>query len=213
MNTYKKYCQNVFVAQCETEHQSGDIITLTTKYGKENEHIVHNLVAKIDGSFFYSITRVDGFNSQERAQNKAEKLNGYADNADKRSDEWRGKSDEGKDFLSLAEPIKIGHHSEKRHRDLIDRNWSRMSNSMEELRKAEDYRARTNYWEQLAKKIDLSMPESLDFFEAQLDEATAYHKGVKDGSIERDHSYTLTYANKRVKDLTDKVKTAKLLWA
>ena len=89
MNTYRKYCPNVFVAQCEEEYQKGDVITVTTKYGKENEHIVHNLVRKRDGLFFYSITRLDGFNSQERAKRKAEKLNEWADSADRRSEEWR----------------------------------------------------------------------------------------------------------------------------
>jgi hypothetical protein len=37
MNTYKKYCPNVFVAQCEEKHEKGDAIIVVTKYGKENE--------------------------------------------------------------------------------------------------------------------------------------------------------------------------------
>lgn len=35
MNTYAKYCPNVFLAKCEEQYQKGDIITVTTKYGKE----------------------------------------------------------------------------------------------------------------------------------------------------------------------------------
>ena len=212
MNIYKKYCPNVFVAQCEEEYQKGDTIMVETKYGKENEHFVHNLLGKKNGLFFYSITRSDGFNNQERAKNKAEKINSWADSAEKRSDVWREKSKEGADFLSLGEPIKIGHHSEKRHRALIDRNWSRMTNAMNELDKAESYRQRTSYWEDLAKKIDLSMPESLEFFKIQLDEAIEYHKGLKDGSIKREHSYSLTYANNKVKDLKSKYEIAVKLW-
>ncbi|NLC30600.1 MAG: DUF3560 domain-containing protein, partial [Candidatus Moranbacteria bacterium] len=131
MNTYKKYCPNVFVAQCEEKHEKGETIIVITKYGKENECIVHNFVGytgtKEKPMYCYSITRADGFNNQERAKNKVEKLNGYADNANKRGDDWREKSNEGKDFLALAEPIKVGHHSEKRHRALIERNWNRMS--------------------------------------------------------------------------------------
>lgn len=213
MNTYRKYCPNVFVAQCEQEYQKGDIITITTKYGKENEHVIHNLVGKNNELFFYSITRADGYDNQVRAQNKVDKLNQYADNAEQRSDAWREKSNEGKDFLVLAEPIKVGHHSEKKHRALIERNWNRFSNAMTELQKAEAYRERTAYWESMANKIDLSMPESIEFFEVQLEEATEYQKGLKDGSIKREHSFSLTYATKKVKDLTDKVQTAKKLWA
>ena len=212
MNTYRKYCPNVFVAQCEEEHQKGDTITVETKYGKENEHIVHNLVSNIGGLFYYSITRTDGFNNQERAKNKVEKLNNWADSAEKKSNDWYEKSNEGRDFLSLGEPIKVGHHSEKRHRALIERNHNRMSNSMDELKKAESYKERTAYWESMAKKIDLSMPESLEFFKMQLEEATEYHKGLKEGSIEKAHSFSLTYAKKKCNDLKKKVDTASVLW-
>lgn len=217
MNTYKKYCPNVFVAQCEEKHEKGDLIIVTTKYGKENECIVHNFVGytgtKENPMYCYSITRADGHNSQERAKNKADKLNNWAHNSDKKGNDWREKSNEGKDFLVLGEPIKVGHHSEKRHRALIERNWNRMSNAMEEFKKAEVYRERALYWERMATKIDLSMPESVEFYKMQLEEATIYHKGLKEGLIEREHSYSLTYANKRVKDLKSKYETAVKLWA
>lgn len=213
MNTYKKYCPNVFVAQCEEEHEKGDIIVIETKYGKENEHIVHNKVFEKGGFFYYSITRADGFTNQERAKSRAERLEEWASAAAKRSDGWMEKSNEGKDFLSLGEPIKVGHHSEKGHRALIERNWKRMSNAMSEMGKAEAYRQRMGYWERLAEKIDLSMPESIEFFQIQLEEAIEYQKGLKDGSIKREHSFSLPYATKRVKELKDKYETAVKLWA
>ncbi len=212
MNTYKKYCPNVFVAQSPENFEKGDTITLTTKYRKENEHIVHNLIGKKDDMFLYSITRKDGFNSQERAKNKVDLLNQRASSAKQRSQEWQNKSTEGKDFLALAEPIKVAHHSERRHRALIERNWNRMGKAVEEMNKAESYEARTDYWKSMENKIDLSMPESIEFFHAQLEEATQYHKAIKDGTIERKHSYTLTYANKKVKELKKKYDTALLLW-
>lgn len=213
MNTYKKYCPNVFVAKCEEEYQKGDTIIVETKYGKENEHIVHNLIGKGNGFFFYSITRADGFNNQERAKKKVEKLNKAADSCDKRSNEWYEKSNEGKDFLALAEPIKVGHHSEKKHRALLERNWNRMSKSVQERDKAQEYRDRTAYWESMANQIDLSMPISLEYFKIRLEEATEYHKGLKDGTIKREHSYSLTYAKKSCNDLQKKYDIAVKLWA
>ena len=217
MNTYKKYCPNVFVAQCEEKHEKGDAIIVNTKYGKENECIIHNFVGctgtKEKPMYCYSITRSDGYNSQERAKNKVEKLNGYADNATKKGNDWQEKSDEGKDFLVLAEPIKVGHHSEKKHRALIERNWNRMSNAMEEYKKADTYRERTAYWESMANKIDLSMPESLEFFEIQLEEAKEYHQFLKGNPAERPHGMSLSYASKKVKDLKSKHETAVKLWA
>src|SRR5574344_404401 len=198
-NTYHKYCPNVFLAKCPEKHEKGETIDVTTKYGKENECIVFNLIFEREGFYYYSIIRADGYNNQERARNKVEKLNNWADNADKKGSDWQEKSNEGKEFLALAEPIKVGHHSEKRHRALIERNWNRMSNAMEEYKKADTYRERTAYWESMANKIDLSMPESLEFYEIQLEEAKVYHQGLKDGSIKREHSYSLTYAGKRLK--------------
>ena len=84
--------------------------------------------------------------------------------------------------------------------------------AMKEADKAKAYEARTAYWESMATVIDLSMPESLDFFTAQLEEAKEHHAGLKNGTIKRAHSYSLTYAKKRVNDLEDKVKTAIKLW-
>lgn len=213
MNSYRKYCPNVFVAQCEEEYQRGDIIILETKYGKEVENEVHNFLGKTkDGMFLYSITRTDGTNSQTRAAAKADRISGYAANAEKRSNDYYEASQEGKDFLSLGEPIKIGHHSERRHRRLIERNWERMGKSIAESEKAKDYERRAEYWADKANKIDLSMPESLNYFEFELEKAKKHHQFLKDNPDKRPHSMSLQYANKTIKDLEDKVNTAIKLW-
>jgi hypothetical protein len=120
MNTYSKFCPNVYLAKCEPQYEKGETILVKTKYGKENECIVFNLIYSRDGFHFYSIVRADGFNQQEWAKRRAERLNAAAANAEKRSDAYWAAADEGKDFLSLGEPIKVGHHSEKRHRALIE---------------------------------------------------------------------------------------------
>lgn len=213
MNTFHKFCPNVFVAKCTEQHEKGEVIVLTTKYGKEVENEVHNFLGNTkDGFFLYSITRLDGFNSQERAANKAEKLETYAANAEKRSTQYYEASQEGKDFLVLGEPIKVGHHSERRHRKLIERNWQRMGKSVAESEKAKEYERRAAYWAERANKIDLSMPDSLEYFEEQLRKAKEYHQLLKDYPQERKHSMSLQYANKAVKDLQDKVFMAIKLW-
>jgi hypothetical protein len=212
-NTYSKYCPNVFVAKCEQKHESDEIIILRTKYGKEHENIVHNYLGKSrDGEYLYSITRADGFNHQERARRKSEKLSGYASNAESRSQNYYEASKENAEFLALGEPIKIGHHSERRHRKLIERNWSRLGKSVKEKEKAQDYINRAEYWKNKVNDINLSQPESLSYFEFKLEEARKAHKFLKDNPEERAHSYSLTYANKNVKELTKKVETAIKLW-
>lgn len=213
INTFTKYCPNVFVAKCTERHERGEEIILTTKYGQEHESEVHNFLGKTkDGFFLYSITRLDGFNSQERAKLKAEKLSGYALNAANRSTQYWEASNEGRDFLALGEPIKIGHHSERKHRALIARNWARMDKAVAEDKKAEDYQNRVSYWEDKASKINLSMPESLSFFEFKLEEAKQKHKNLKDNPELRKHSYSLTYANKEVKEAENNLNLAVKLW-
>jgi len=213
MNTYAKYTANVYVAKCSEKHEKGDVIQVTTKYGKENDCIVFNLLLVKDGFCYYSIVRADGFNVQEWAKRKAEKLNGAAINAERKSDQYYKASHEGADFLALGEPIKVGHHSEHKHRALIERNNNRMSKSVELLKVAESYESRAEYWAGKATTINLSMPESLEFYEFQLEKAKAKHEGLKNGTIERDHSFSLTYAKKEVNELEEKVKLAKRLWS
>ncbi|MEM1003725.1 MAG: DUF3560 domain-containing protein [Bacteroidota bacterium] len=215
MNTYKKYCPNVYVAKCPEEHSKGDTIIVTTKYGKENESIVHNLVGRDkDGNYYYSITRSDGFNVQERAKKKAKQLNGYAENADKRSNEaYNSRATKTElDFMRLGEPIKVGHHSEKRHRKLFEKYDNKMRKSHEEKEKADNYRSRAEYWKEMENVINLSMPESIRFYKEQLEEATEHHKGLRDGTLKREHSFSLTYAKKRVNELKKKVDLAIKLW-
>lgn len=213
MNTYRKYCPNVFVAQCEEKHEKGEIIIVETKYGKENECIVFNLIAEKDGFYYYSIVRADGFNQQEWAKKKAERLQNAALNAEKKSDRYWKASNEGADFLALGEPIKVGHHSEKRHRALIERNHNRMSKAVELSKQAEEYESRVAYWAAKANSINLSMPESLEFFEAQLEEAKEYHQFLKENPSERPHGMSLSYASKKVKELKSKYETAVKLWS
>lgn len=211
--TYAKYCPNVFVAKCDQQHEKGSIIEIETKYGKIHEVEVYNLVAQKNGFFYYSIVRTDGYNVQERAKQKAERYAQWAKSADKKSTQYYEASNEGRDFLSLGEPIKVGHHSEKRHRALIDRNWERMGKSVEMSKKADFHNEKAAYWADKADTINLSMPESLEYFEFKLEQAKKEHEGLKNGTIKRSHSFSLTYAKKAVNELENKVKTAHKLWA
>lgn len=214
MNTYKKYMPNVFLAKCEEQHEKGEEIILTTRYGKENPSIVHNLIFERDGFYYYSITRADGFDARERAARKAERLKGFADNAKSRGDKYYEKSNTHKDFLSLGEPIKIGHHSEGRHRKIIKQAQDNTQKWVEELDKADTYEQRAAYWERKAEnEINLSMPESIEYFKYKLEKAEKTHAGMKDGSIPRAHSYSLTYAKKEVNEAKKKYETALKLWA
>lgn len=212
-NTYVKYTANVFVAKCSEMHEKGESILVETKYGKENECIVFNLVARgKDGCFYYSIVRADGFNVQEFAKKKAERYQKWALGAEKKSHQYWEASHEGRDFLALGEPIKVGHHSEKRHRALIERNHNRMSKAVEESEKVEQHESKAEYWTRKANVINLSMPESVEFYEYKVEETKEYHEGLKSGKYERSHSFSLTYAKKARNEAEKNLETAKKLW-
>lgn len=127
---------------------------------KKHECTVHNSIGTKDGFFFYSIVRTDGFNVQEWAKKRAERLQNAAINAENKSTDYWKKSNKDSDFLSLGEPIKVGHHSEKRHRKIIEQANSDMGKSVEFQNKADEYKSRVSYWEHKANAINLSMPES-----------------------------------------------------
>lgn len=212
MNTYYKYCPNVFLAKCEEKHEKGETILVTTKYGKENESIVFNLIFERDGFYYYSIVRADGFNVQEWAKRRAERRREWAASAERKSDEYYKASNKDADFLSLGEPIKIGHHSEKRHRKAIEDAWNNMGKSVEFEEKAKEHERVAQYWDEKADVINLSMPESVDYYGHKLAEAKEYHEGLKSGKYLREHMYSLTYAKKAVNEAQKNFDLAKKLW-
>lgn len=212
MNTYAKYCPNVYVAKCEEQHEKGEIITVQTKYGKENECVVHNLVANINGFFYYSITRADGYNLQERAKAKAKKYEQSAATANAKAQHYFDRSNKDRDFLSLGEPIKVGHHSEKRHRKAVKDAWNNTGKAVEMQDKAKEYECKAKRWESRQNDINLSMPESLEYYKERLEKAIEYHEGLKTGKYPKEYSYSMTYASKAVKDLKKQVELATKLW-
>lgn len=212
MNTYSKYVPNVFLAKCTEKHEKGETITVTTQYGKENESIVFNLIYEKDGFYYYSIVRADGYNAQERAKNKAEKYGNWAASAEKKSEDYYNKSHSITENIPLGQPILVGHHSEGRHRRDLDKSWNAMGKSVEMTKKAEAHESKAEYWAKRANEINLSMPESIEYFQYKLKIAKEYHAGVKSGKYPKEHTFTLTYAKKEVNELEKKVQLAIKLW-
>ena len=88
-----------------------------------------------------------------------------------------------------------------------------MGKSVAESEKAEQHEGKAEYWERKANDINLSMPESIEYFEYKVEQAKERHEGLKNGTIERSHSYSLTYAKKDLNEAEKNLKTAKKLWA
>ena len=212
MNTYSKFVPNVFLAKCEEKHEKGEVIEVTTKHGKDNECIVFNLIAEKGGFYYYSIVRADGFNVQEWAKRRAERRQEWAAGAAKKSQEYFERSEQAVAGIEPGQPILIGHHSEKRHRKALETCGSNMGEAVESSDKAAEHTRIAEYWEERAKVINLSMPESIDYFAHKLEVAKEYHEGVKSGKYPREHAFTLTYAKKDVNELQKKYDLAVRLW-
>jgi len=81
-----------------------------------------------------------------RAKQKAEKYQERALNYEKK---WDGEQlgQHERDFLVLAEPIKIWHHSEWRHRKLLERSRRKMDKQMEYYKQSDELERKARYWE------------------------------------------------------------------
>jgi hypothetical protein len=214
MNKYKKYCPNVFVLESTEDYNRGDIVEIETRYGKINEVIVYNKLFERDGLKYYSQVRADGFNIQERARLKAERYESWSSSAEKKANQAYAASNTHKDFLSLAEPIKIGHHSEKRHRKIIADSQRNFGKFVELNDKAASHLDKADYWKSRENDINLSMPESIDFYAHKLEVATASHQVIKKQKpAERRHSYSLTYAKKDLNNAVKNYDLAVKLWS
>lgn len=212
MNTYAKFCPNVYVAKCSDEHQKGDIITVTTKYGKENECFVWNLVSKKDGFYYYSITRADGFNSQERARRKAESLESSAQRANLQAGAYAERSHGYVAGIVPGQPILVGHHSERKHRKAIEDSNRAMGKAVQSWEAADNYESRAEYWKERAEKVDLSMPESIEFFAFKVKELECLHQHLKEHPEAREHAFALTYAKKDLNEARKNHELAIRLW-
>jgi len=212
MNVYKKYCPCVYVAECDELYEKGEVIAVTTQYGKENECEVHDLVLERNGKYYYSITRADGFNTQERAKRKAEKYESWAVSAVKKSDARYEASREAVKDIPFGQPILYDHYSAKKHRAALEKSDRNMRQCIDLQDKAAEHEQKAEYWKGMEGKIDLSMPESIEYYAHRLEEATRIHEGLKNGSIPREYGMQLQYAKKAVNDAQKNYNTAVKLW-
>ena len=88
-----------------------------------------------------------------------------------------------------------------------------MGKSVEFSEKAESHESKAEYLAKKADTINLSMPESIEFYEYKLEEAKMTHEFYKQNQDKREHSFSLTYAKKAVNEAEKNLEIAKKLWA
>lgn len=102
--------------------------------------------------------------------------------------------------------------AKRRHRKAIEDAWNNTGKAVAFSGKATEHESKAEYWDKRANTINLSMPESIDFYEHKLEQAKEYHEGVKSGKYPREHAYTLTYAKKAMNEAQKNYELAKRLW-
>ena len=127
---------------------------------------------------------------RERREAKAERLRGWSENAEKRSEVAYAQADAIASMIPMGQPILVGHHSERRHRKDLDRIDNGMRRSFEESAKAERMAERADNIEAAAANAiysdDADAIERLEAkiagLEAERDRIKAYNASCRKGA-------------------------------
>jgi len=111
-------------------------------------------------------------------------------------------------------PVKVGHHSEGKHRSTIN-NLHKLNDAAaksNELRKQllDEKERLTKQVENL--KPELNEPEYLEYIKGEVERLKTYHSGLKSGAIPKEHYYSLTYAKQALNKAEAQLKKAIKLW-
>lgn len=134
---------------------------------------------------------------------KKEYYNKKAQQCDEESKQRYQNSRKLLDCVWGGQPILVGHHSEKKHRNLLKNVDNLMRKSCELDDKAEYYKRKA---ESVGNGgISILDENALDKLNTELTEAIQYHADMKAGKIEREHSHSLVYANNKIKQIRERI--------
>ena len=191
---------SIYVLQSEEEHQKGDTVLIPLKWGGDNERII----CKSLGNDLYSLE--PNGKSREKKENKQAKYSEWSGKNAVKSAEAYTRSNKDSDFLSLGEPIKIGHHSEGKHRRIIEQGQNNMRKCVELSDKAEEQASKVEgIQDQLDKIIYLDDFNAIEMVTAKINKLEkAKHQAVE--------SYVKTNLNARLRKEKQKKETLEKLY-
>lgn len=211
---FRKYTAGVYCLEAEEQYKHGDVVTVPTRRGKEVEVTIWKHLFTKNGVSYHSYIRCDGINSGERLQHKAEKHRERSVKAAAESDRFYAKSNEHSGFLSLGEPIKVGHHSESRHRRIIEQANTNMGKCVAASNKASDLESRADGAEAASENIFIDTPECLPRLREKLDRLVAFQDDAKARRKAGDDVPHFVTANNgaNVRRVKKQLETAEKLW-
>lgn len=138
----------------------------------------------------------------ERQEYKKEMYQERAEQADKRSQSHYEKHRNIASVIPMGQPILVGHHSEKRHRNDLKRIDNEMRKSIQESEKADYYRNKVDNIDN-SKVISSDDPQAIEKLQARIEELEKAKEEVK----ARPHEwYELPYLNADIRRLKDRIK-------
>jgi len=116
---------------------------------------------------------------RERQGAKAERLRGWADNREAR-DSQKSAAEKIADQIPFGQPILVGHHSERQHRNIVDKAWDAMGRRVESLAKADRMNERADNIERAADNAIYSDdPDAIEQLAAKLARLEAQRAEIK----------------------------------
>ncbi|WP_413711773.1 DUF3560 domain-containing protein [Rhizobium sp. Rhizsp82] len=209
---FKKYTTGVYCLETETDDLThGSVVEVTTRHGKNVAVMIWKKLLTKAGKTYYSYVREDGMDRKAWQARKVEKLQNAAARQNELSDSHYAKSNQHRDFLSLGEPIKVGHHSERRHRKLFEDANRHMAKCVEASRKADGQLERAETIEsRLAYEINLDTPDSLELLTQRVQDLEHKRDALKaSGNYE---SFQLSNLGANIRRYKERLATAQKLW-
>jgi len=81
-------------------------------------------------------------NRKEKQEARADRYRELARKAEQQSNDAYNRSHRLVDHIPMGQPILVGHHSERAHRNLLDKSWNAMGKSVELSKKADYYQGK-----------------------------------------------------------------------
>lgn len=117
---------------------------------------------------------------RERREAKADRLREWADKRDARARTDQERADQLAAMIPFGQPILAGHHSERRHRNDLDRINRGHERAWESQRKADDFRRRADGIENAAgRAIYRDDPDAIEALEQRIAELEAERARIK----------------------------------
>lgn len=137
------------------------------------------------------------------------KIKYYEEKADKLKKESKETYERSHNMISgipPGQPILVGHHSEKRHRKLLDKSWNTLGKSIEISKKAEYYENKAQATRNNTT-ISSDDPEAIKKLKEKLQKRKEYQEHMK--KINKSHrAYLKDPSSLQKQDLTEKEKKA-----